>query len=96
MSLLSNVIRPIRGLWLPPSAEPAFFCVACPETFMADEREKYLAHVVTCAEEHVDELVAADPRHQAPGFWSAADPEYEEWIKSPAGREWFDRASTTR
>lgn len=90
--LLSNIMRPLGKLWLPPSAEPAFYCACCPETFTATEREKYFDHVVTCGEKHADEMAAKHPHRQAPSFWNAADPEYAAWVASPAGTEWFNRS----
>lgn len=95
MSLLSNVITPVKRLLVPSSVQPAFFCVTCPETFTEAEHAKFEDHIFRCSNEHFDELAAAHPFRQAPGFWTAADPEYEAWIKSPAGREWWDQASTS-
>jgi hypothetical protein len=72
-------LRERFGLWVPPEAEPKFFCRICGEEFYtADELAQ---HGPKCASEHHDELKAKLDTARPPGFFEPFDPDYYKHIR---------------
>jgi hypothetical protein len=81
----------IGGILLPESSKPRgdFLCRLCSNRFETpDQMER---HVAKCARRH-EEQIANSPKSRLSEFYLGHDLEREAWLKSPAGKAWWERA----